>query len=114
MYDINVWLWVISGVNWVVNCIYNKWNIYVLTKIFFSDLDCTLYLYDKSTVKAKFGGPDIDFCKLFLKELETKASKYPQVLMRTSDILRIEIPKGSCQKLIEDKQESNEIEMKEV
>lgn len=81
-------------------------------KHFFSDLECTIQLYDKTAVTAKFGGPDIDFLKLFMKEVATPSSTLPHALMRTSDILSIEIPKASCQKLIFEQQEGD-VEMKE-
>ncbi|XP_046672743.1 gem-associated protein 7-like isoform X1 [Homalodisca vitripennis] len=65
-----------------------------------SDKECTLHLYDKSNVNAKFGGIDVDMFKLYVKDLQTPMFQHPHAIVRTSDILSIDVPKASYQKLL--------------
>lgn len=58
-------------------------------------------MYDKSSVTAKFGGTDVDVLKLFVKDLTAPVYNFPHAMLRTTDILSVEVPNASFQKLIE-------------
>lgn len=47
--------------------------------------------------------------KLFVKDLTTPAHNLPHALLRTTDILSVEVPKASYQKLLEPQQDNMEV-----
>lgn len=66
-------------------------------------------MYDNTSVTAKFGGTNMDVSKLFVKDLTTPAHNLPHAMLRSTDILSIEVPKASYQKLLEPQQDNMEV-----
>ncbi|XP_054268031.1 gem-associated protein 7-like [Macrosteles quadrilineatus] len=73
-----------------------------------TDKDCEIQLFDNTTASAKFGGCDLDAFQIFVKDLTQPSSQTaPHALIRTTDILSIEVPNATYQKLIDPTKEQN-------
>jgi len=51
------------------------------------------HMHEKTKVQGQICGSDVDVLHIFVKDLQTPLGKQPVALLRTSDILRVQILK---------------------